>query len=349
MCNILFVGGGSVGHIAPSVAVARSLASLRPDVHPRFICSARVGDRTYLDQEGLQAIVLHAPRLGFQFLWRFPRALVAAHTILEKEQPSAIFSTGGYVSVPVCLAAGRWGIPIILHKPDAGGGLATWLVGKLAQIITTGFPAEHPAPKERFTGNPLRPMVLQGNREQGLRITGLQGNKPVLLVIGGSLGAQALNEAVARHLDTLLSHCDIIHLTGEGKSVIKGTRAGYWSASFVVEELPHLYATADLALSRAGASSIAELSAWQIPTILVPLRGVARDLQEKNARAMEKSGACAVLEQDDLDSHLVPMVKDFLSDPPRCEAMKTALDGVCYTEAAGQIAIIITECIAREA
>ncbi|MBU2259617.1 UDP-N-acetylglucosamine--N-acetylmuramyl-(pentapeptide) pyrophosphoryl-undecaprenol N-acetylglucosamine transferase [Patescibacteria group bacterium] len=318
MATILFAGGGSIGHIAPAVAVARSLKELKPDVNVRFICSNREEDAEFLTREGFDFIQIDAPRLSLTFPWRFFSAYKKSSALLKEMKPDIIFSKGGYVSVPVCLAAHKKKIPIILHESDAVSGYANRLVSRWAEVVCLGFPQTTSNVQRRmsldvgrwtFTNNPIRSEITQGNREEGLRITHFSGNKPILIVMGGSQGAQALNEAVAENLEELLKLCDIIHLTGEGKMSTQ-PRDGYWVREFAHEELAHLYAISTFALSRAGAGSIAELEANNIPTILVPLEGAAHNHQLKNAEAAAKSGQFTVLRQHKLKGQLVDIVND---------------------------------------
>lgn len=345
MTSILFVGGGSAGHIAPAMAIAEALKENLPELTLSFVCSTRPEDREYLERHGYTAIPIDAPRFSSTFIGKFWRAYRAAHTLLRERNPRLVFSKGGYVSVPVCLAAHRLGIPIILHESDVVGGLANRLVAHWARWILRGFPQGHTDARTIVTGNPIATSITTGSRERGLGITGLSGRKPILLVMGGSQGSQALNEAVVRTLPELLAHCDIIHLTGKGKETATGTSTGHWQATFAFEELPHLYAAADLALSRAGASTIAELAANGIPAILVPLRGVAQDHQERNARLAEASGGCRVLEQHRLSSRLLPTVRALLT-PERRKIMGTAIRTLHHPEAARQIAELIARSLA---
>ncbi|MDD5751465.1 MAG: UDP-N-acetylglucosamine--N-acetylmuramyl-(pentapeptide) pyrophosphoryl-undecaprenol N-acetylglucosamine transferase [Candidatus Peribacteraceae bacterium] len=336
-----FVGGGSIGHIGPAIAVARALQRQVPDCRIRFLCSSRAEDREFIERQGFLASPLPAPRLSFSFPWKFLQAYNAARDLLVQHEPSVIFSKGGYVSVPVCLAARRLGIPIMLHESDAVSGWANRLVARWADSICLGVDREtHNTPRYVVTGNPIDPGITQGSRDDGLGLTGLSGTRPILLVLGGSQGSLAVNEAVAANLDDLLAVCDIIHITGKSKKTIRRAHAGYWQIPFAFEEYPHLFALADLAVSRAGAGVIAELAANGIPAILVPLRGVAHDHQELNARAAEASGGCVVLEQGRLDEHLVPAVRKLL-EPREQARMSHAIRSLSRPDAARQIAEMI--------
>ncbi|MBU0766268.1 UDP-N-acetylglucosamine--N-acetylmuramyl-(pentapeptide) pyrophosphoryl-undecaprenol N-acetylglucosamine transferase [Patescibacteria group bacterium] len=343
MVTILFVGGGSIGHIAPSVAVADSLKKLRPDANIHFVCSNRKEDAEFLKTENFDYTQIDAPRLSLTFPWKFFRAYKKASALLKKLNPQVIFSKGGYVSVPVCLAAHNRKIPIILHESDAVSGYANKLVARWAEVVCFGFEkkpkTQNPKPKTLFTGNPIRNEVTQGNKEEGYQITGFTGDKPILIVMGGSQGAQTLNKTVTTNLDELLKLCDIIHLTGGGKLSTEN-KEGYWAKEFAYEELPHLYAIATLALSRAGAGSIAELAANNIPTILVPLEGAAHNHQLKNAEVISRSEGFTLLRQKELDTKLVDNILHLL--------IRNALRVTRYVapDAARQVAKIILERLA---
>ncbi|MCA9370376.1 MAG: UDP-N-acetylglucosamine--N-acetylmuramyl-(pentapeptide) pyrophosphoryl-undecaprenol N-acetylglucosamine transferase [Candidatus Peregrinibacteria bacterium] len=298
MQTILFVGGGSVGHIAPSVAVWDACKTLQPDLSAHFICSPRQDDAAFLKKNTLPFTVLNAPRASLLFPVQFVKAVRSAKQILDAVKPDIIFSKGGYVSLPICFEAHRRKIPIILHESDAVSGYANTIVSRWATHVCTGFP----------TGNPIRKEITEGSKKEARRITGFDGSKPVLLVMGGSQGATSINEAIIAQLDDLLLRCDIIHITGRNKGSYVPLARNYYATEFANEELKHFYALADIALSRAGAGSIAELVANDIPSILVPLRGVGHDHQYKNALAAVESSACIHLEQKELRTKLLPTV-----------------------------------------
>lgn len=339
--DILFVGGGSIGHIAPAVAVAHFLHERNSSYSMHFLVSPRPEEKIFVTRHGFSCSSIAAPRLSLTFLWKFFSAYRAAHVLLTSKRPRVVFSKGGYVSVPVCLAASRLKIPIVLHESDAVSGRANTFIARFADAVCLGFPgSEVKSPKTRVTGNPVRSDVTSGSRDDGLGITGLAGVRPILLVLGGSQGALAINEAIAEHLDELLRICDIIHITGEGKKTVRRSREGYWQTTFAYEELPHLYALADLAVSRAGANTIADLAANGIPAILIPLRGVAHDHQEANALCAVQSGGCRLLEQKKMNGELVPMVHALL-EPKEQARMSHAIRSLHVPDATRQIAELI--------
>lgn len=332
--TIIFCGGGSLGHIAPSVAVADEVRRLRPDCVPVFLCSSRPDEAAMLRAAGYDFHTIAAgkfPRgvslrlLTFPFL--FVISFFQSLSLLRRLRPVAVFGKGGFVSVPPVLAARCLGIPIVVHASDSMPNLSDRLLGSVARTVCTGFPTEgFPSSLRRkilVTGNPIRSAILRGSRDAGCRLTGFSGKRPVLLVIGGSQGSVALNQAVEKSFDQLLALADIIHLTGKGKGVDR-SHARYFVRPFVLDELPHLYALSDLALSRAGASALSELGALKKAVLVVPLEGVAHDHQLRNAESLADRGAVDLLRQSEL-STLVSRVQALLSSSERRMTLGTNL------------------------
>ncbi len=346
--RILFVGGGSIGHIAPCVAVWRACQKIDGAAESYFICTDRKEDGDFLRKENVPFTQIPVRRFSFGSLTKIIGALHAARRIIREYSPDVVFSKGGALSIPVTLAAKFSGVPVVLHESDAVSGRANRLISKWATNVCTGFPTGKAtshwplATGRTFTGNPIRPEVTQGSREQGLRLTGFSGQKPILLVTGGSQGAVAINDAIARHLKELLMIADVIHLTGKGKQGA-GQHEGYWSQEFAQHELPHLYAVADLAISRGGAGNIGELAACGIPTIIIPLRGVGHDHQLRNAEAASRSGGCVLLHQEAMDGALLPAVTELLTDAAARRRMHDAVLTLHVPDAADRIASIVLE------
>lgn len=340
---ILACAGGSIGHLAPLVAVCHAIQARDSAVRIAVACAAQEQEQTFLRREGFTPVVLPSPRSPLGFL----RAIRRSFALLRECSPSVIFGKGGAVSIPLCLAAWWKGIPIILHESDVVMGRANRFLSRFADVVCRGFP-----------GNPVRTEMLAGSRAEGLRITGFSGERPILLVIGGSQGAQAINEAVAALLPELLRLCDIIHITGPGKPPAPRSPvrphpggplpalSGYWSTAFAGDTLPHLYALATAALSRAGAGVLSELAANGIPSIVVPLRGLAQDHQWHNASLFAKQHACVLLEQEHLAGQLVRELQRMITHPNiRAELSGNALS-LHAPDAAGHIAEIVLKNIA---
>jgi UDP-N-acetylglucosamine--N-acetylmuramyl-(pentapeptide) pyrophosphoryl-undecaprenol N-acetylglucosamine transferase len=264
----------------------------------------------------------------------------------------------------VCLVARVLGIPIVLHESDAVMGRANQLIARWARVICLGFPLENydlqianceltesqsqiVSRKSQiiFTGNPIRPEITKGSREEGLRMTGFSGKRPILLVIGGSQGAQAINESVWKLLPEILTTCDVVHITGKGKGHTRDlgleTSDHYFSLEFAHHQLPHLYAITDLALSRSGAGGISELAGNSITSILVPLRGLAQDHQWNNAESLRKRGGCVVIPQSELGEKLTETICDLVKHDKEREALATRLHELMGKGGAAQIVAIV--------
>ena len=287
---------------------------------------------------------------GFSLrIFSFPILFVASFFqslgVIGREKPVLVFSKGGYVSVPVCIAAFLRRVPVVLHVSDSVPSLSDRLIGRMAKRICTGFPTDT-LPKSLQakavqTGHPVRPMILEGSRAAGQRITGFSGRRPVLLVTGGSQGSVALNEAIETHFKHLIDLADIIHITGEGKST-SIVHARYVTRTYAHDEMPHFYALADVALTRAGAGTLAELGALKKPAIVVPLTGVAHDHQVRNAERIAKAGAAEHLPQTEL-AQLPTRIASLLKDAARLSQLGAALHAVFPFDAAKKTAAVILD------
>ncbi len=335
MTRVLLVGGTSAGHLAPMVAVAEALEKLEPGVTLSFACSDKPADAAFLKLEGRSAHALPLPRRNPALPLTFLRAFMRSFAILGGERPDVVFSKGSAVSVPLCYAARVRGIPVVLHESDAVMGRANRIISSIAKKTLLA----------KDVGNPIRARVTSGNKEEGLRIAGFDGVKPVLLVMGGSQGARAINEAVAANLDAILKTCDVIHLTGAGKTVATN-KPGYHATEFGSDVLPHFYAATDLAVSRAGAGSIAELAACGIPAILVPIKGLAGDHQVVNAELAEATGATITLPQEKLGA-LPSTIASLLQDSVRIQTMRDRCRYAARPEASRLIAETVLRSVAR--
>ena len=217
-----------------------------------------------------------------------------------------VFSKGGFVAVPVVYAAHSLHIPVVTHESDMTPGLANRLCLKYAEKICCNFPEtleKLPKDKAVLTGDPIRAMLLSGDRAEGLRMNGFDGTKPVLMIIGGSLGSVAINQAVRASLPEILKTFDVIHVAGKGHldETLEGT-PGYKQYEYIGDGLQHLYAAADLLISRAGANVICEILALKKPNILIPLPlDASRGDQILNAQSFEKQGFSVVLDQHEIE------------------------------------------------
>lgn len=238
---------------------------------------------------------------------RILKGYAEAGKIIKKVKPHVIFSKGGFVTVPVVFAAKRKKVPCVLHESDISPGLANRLCIPSAAAVCANFPetlSHLPKEKSHLTGSPIRKELFSGNRLKGLDFCGFSTQKPVILVIGGSLGSVRVNEAVREILPQLLEKYQIIHLCGKDKvdESLKGTE-GYVQFEYIQKELCDLLDAADIVISRAGANAICELLALHKPNILIPLSlEASRGDQILNANSFEKQGFSYVIKEEDLTS-----------------------------------------------
>ena len=307
---IFMTGGGTAGHVTANLALAEPLKA------EGFTCMY-LGMKKGIEyklatQAGLPFRPVTSGRLHrnlnpdtLLLPFRVIKGTVQAVHWIRKEKPCLIFCKGGFVSWPVAAAGAMTHTTVILHESDMTPGLSNKLCVPFAKRVLTTFQdtvSYLPKDKALYTGTPIRASLTKGSREKGFELTGLDPDgKPVLMVIGGSSGAKALNDAVKDNLDTLLESFQIIHLYGSKNAFEAPKEEGYFSLAYASSELPDLYACADLALSRAGSNVINELLLLKIPALLVPLPlSVSRGDQILNAKHFESLGFAKMLPQEEM-------------------------------------------------
>ena len=264
--------------------------------------------------------------------------------ILRRHRPDIIFSKGGFVSLPVAAAARFLRIPVVLHESDFTPGLANRLALPFATHLCVTFPEtlEHLPPKSKasVTGNPIRRSLLNGDPTKARELCGFDQEKPVILVMGGSLGAAKINEAVRACLPMLLAEFQIAHICGKGNTQPELAAHGYRQFEYVGRELPHLFALADLAISRAGANALFELLALNKPHLLIPLsQSASRGDQVLNARSFARQGFSAVLEEEQLTgASLLSAVQELWRNR---EQYRRAMSGMKLADAVTEIIGVI--------
>ena len=284
MKKIILTGGGTAGHVTPNLALLPSLKEADYEIH--YIGSYNGIERKLIENAGIPYDGISSGKLrryfdlkNFSDPVRVLKGYAEARKLIKKYKPDVVFSKGGFVSVPVVLAAKHYKVPVIIHESDMTPGLANKICIPSAKKVCCNFPEtlEYlPKDKAVLTGSPIRQELLQGDRLSGLKYAHLSAEKPVLLVIGGSLGSVIVNHAVRGILTQLLEQFQIIHICGKGnvdESLIG--IPGYVQYEYVDSPLRHLFAAADLVISRAGANSICEILALRKPNVLIPLSAAA--------------------------------------------------------------------------
>lgn len=311
MKKIIMTGGGTAGHVTPNIALMPALKEAGFDIE--YIGSINGMEKGLIEATGIPYHGISSGKLRRYFDWknfsdpfRVLKGYGQAVSLMKKIKPDVVFSKGGFVSVPVVLAAKHCHIPAIIHESDITPGLANKIAIKGAKKVCCNFPETMkylPADKAVLTGSPIRRELFSGNAENAIRLCNFKDHsKPVLLIIGGSLGSKIVNEAVRKVLPELLEKFYVIHLCGKGNldNSLSGT-IGYAQFEYASSELTDMFALADMAISRAGANSICELLALHKPNILIPLSAAAsRGDQVLNANSFKKQGFSYVLEEEHL-------------------------------------------------
>ena len=321
MKKIVLTGGGTAGHVTPNIALIPELQKQGYEVH--YIGSYDGIEKKLIEKLNIPYYGISSGKLrryidlkNLSDPFKVIKGLAQARRLLGKIKPDVVFSKGGFVSVPVVLAAKSRKIPCIIHESDMTPGLANKICIPCAQRVCTNFPEtlKHlPAEKAVLTGSPIRTELFNGNKEKGLKFCGFDDSKPVILIIGGSLGAVAVNNAVRAILPQLLEKFQIIHLCGKGKldESLKDVK-GYVQFEYIHDELSDLMAASDIFISRAGANAICEILALRKPNILIPLSAQAsRGDQILNAASFEKQGYSIVIQEEDITNEkLLTAVND---------------------------------------
>ena len=317
MKKIVLTGGGTAGHVTPNIALMPALKEAGYEI--TYIGSKKGMEKGLIEATGTKYYGISSGKLRRYFDWknfsdpfRVMNGFFEAKRILRKIKPDVIFSKGGFVSVPVVLAAKALHIPAVIHESDMTPGLANRIALRGATTVCCNFPEtveKLQGNRAIWTGTPIRQELFSGDANRGLSFCGFDSanDKPVLLIIGGSQGSVFINNAVRGSLDELLKDFRIIHLCGKGNldESLKN-REGYAQYEFISKELPDLFAAADIIISRAGANAIFELLALKKPNILIPLGlNASRGDQILNARSFEKQGFSKVLEEESVTAELL--------------------------------------------
>lgn len=252
-----------------------------------------------------------------------------------------IFITGGYVSLPVILAGRLWRRPIVLQESDAAMGLANRITARFATRVLSAFPDVYHSPKTTWVGAPVRQEITKGEPQRGWELTKLAPGKPVVLVMGGSLGAQSINDLIPQVFSWIRQDLQMVHITGAGK-VIPFFSRGYVQFPYLEEDLKDVYAIADFIVTRAGSNALAEIALLQKPNFVIPLPGSAQGNQQENAAYFAQAGASIVLDQAGLTAQqLGERLLGLLRNPQKQKAMRQALGKLATPHAAEKIATIL--------
>ena len=352
--KIVLTGGGTAGHCYPNLALVPTLTKAGYDI--TYIGSYDGIEKTLVEAENIRYYGIATGKLrryfdirNFTDPFRVIKGFSEARHILKVISPDVVFSKGGFVSVPVVKAAASLKIPVVIHESDMTPGLANKLSYGSAKKICCSFEdtlSLIPGDKGIFTGSPIRASLLGGDPKKAKDFVNMRDDSlPYLMVMGGSQGAQNVNEAIRSALPELTERYNIIHLCGKGKLDPTLNRYnGYMQYEYIADELADLYALADVVVSRAGSNAIFELLALKKPNLLIPLSTAgSRGDQILNAQAFEKNGYSRVLLEEDIDSSSLPDAVNEVYEN-RADYIK-AMENAPESRAVDAICEVIESCI----
>ncbi|MBU3105545.1 undecaprenyldiphospho-muramoylpentapeptide beta-N-acetylglucosaminyltransferase [Clostridium gasigenes] len=317
--KIIMTGGGTAGHVTPNLALTPKLKENGFEI--KYIGSVLGIEKEIIKDAKIPYYEISSGKLrryfdmkNFSDPFKVMKGVFQASKILSKEKPDIIFSKGGFVAVPVVIAASMKKIPVVSHESDLTPGLANKLSAPFCKKLCVTFRESLNYIKDGkgvLTGTPIRREILEGSKIKGKQICGFKDNKDILLVIGGSLGAKSINDEVRRNIKEILKEFNVIHICGRGNLDKECEKInGYRQFEYVKEDLPHFLQAADFIISRAGANVIFELLVLRKPTLLIPLsRKISRGDQILNANSFEKEGFSLVLDEDVMMESDLLMIK----------------------------------------
>lgn len=303
---IVLTGGGTAGHVMPCLALVPYLQDEGFDIY--YIGSKGI-EKKLIQDHGIKFKTISSGKLRRYFSFRnfldifnVIIGFLQSFIILVFNRPDVIFSKGGFVSVPVAVSGWLLRIPVVTHESDLTPGLANRIIGRFAHKILYSFKETSkylPSDKSEYVGVPIRKELLNGDITLGKKLCGFKSDFPVILFMGGSLGAQKINEALKGAIDYLTTKYNIIHITGSGKK-INFSHENYKSFEFLKDELKDIFALSNFIVSRSGANSIFEFLALQKPMLLIPLEQGSRGDQVHNANNFKSHGWAHILKESDL-------------------------------------------------
>lgn len=311
--KIIMTGGGTAGHVTPNLALIPKLKEKGFEI--KYIGSIDGIEKEIINKNNIPFFGISCGKLrryfdvkNFTDPFKIMKGIVQALKILSKEKPDVIFSKGGFVAVPVVIAASMKKIPVVAHESDMTPGLANKLSAPFCDKLCVTFRESLNYVKGNkgvLTGSPIREEILHGDKIKGKKICNFNDGKEILLIMGGSLGSKLINEEIRGILDKLLKKFNLIHICGKGnvdRDLIN--KNGYKQFEYVSEELPDLMKAADYMISRAGANSIFEFLALKKPTLLIPLsKKASRGDQILNSKSFEKEGYSLMLQEEDINKN----------------------------------------------
>ncbi len=358
--KVIIAGGGTGGHIFPAVAIGHALRRLNEDAELLFVGAKGKMEMEKVPQEGFEIVGLDIAGFNRSNMlknlalpFKIIKSYMQARSILRSFKPDAVVGVGGYASFPVLNAAQGKGIPTLIQEQNSYAGKSNKILGKKAKAVCVGYEKmERFFPKEKliFTGNPVRHKIAQSNltRAEGQEWLGLDEKKKTILIVGGSLGAKSINEAIDEQFEELLDEeVQLIWQTGKLYYEQAKQRAAAFSDKVKVfdfiKEMDYAYAAADVVVSRAGALAIAELCIVAKPVIFVPYPFAAEDHQTSNAMSLVEHNAAMMVKNSDAKAELIKKLKNLLHDEAMQELMSKNLKALAIKDADERIAKKVIE------
>ncbi len=308
MKKIVLTGGGTAGHVTPNIALIPYLKQEGYEIY--YIGSKGGMEEDLIKKCGIPYYGISSGKLrryfdkkNFSDIFKVIKGIFQAKHLIHKIKPDVVFSKGGFVAVPVVIGAHMNKVNVVCHESDITPGLANKIAMPFAKAVCTTFPEAVKHIKDNkgiYTGTPIRDMLFTGSREKGLKLCDFSGNKPVMLIMGGSQGSVKVNNSIRELLNKLLPKYDIVHLCGKGNvdESLKD-RAGYKQFEYISDELPDIFAMSDFVVSRAGSNAICEFLALHKPMLLIPLgKNASRGDQILNAQSFKKQGFAEVIDEE---------------------------------------------------
>lgn len=348
--KLVFTGGGTAGHVIPNLVIIDKIRELTSHAQISYIGSHHGVEKNLVEQAGIKYHAIQVGKLRRYLDWRnavdavrVPIGITQSIYRLLRIKPDVVFSKGGFVSVPVAIAAAMLRIPLIIHESDVSPGLATRLTARFAKKICLSFPTTHPGHKIQITGNPVRPA---GDAQKGKDFLKFNNDKPILLIAGGSSGAMFFNLLAERSVAELSGKINVVWLCGGGKKPKEIPDAPNLRVfEYLDAEYLDVLAASDLVVSRGGSNAIFEIAAAGKPSIIIPIPAEAsRGDQIENARFFEQSGATMIMPQEKAKPHdFKKLVIWMISDQARRENIAREAKKLAPSNAAERIARIILD------
>lgn len=354
--RVIITGGGTGGHIFPALSIGSAIKKRAPEAEILFVGAQGGMEMELVPKHGFRIegvrITGIARRMtlgniikNMAFPFKLWSSIRHSKAIVKRFRPDVVVGVGGYASGPVGRAASGRGIPLVLCEQNAYPGMTNkWLAGRAARILLGNAAAEKyfDKSKTRYTGNPVRPTITEGNRQLGLEKFGLDGSKPVVLSLGGSLGAGTINQALLQNLNTFIEN-DIQLVWQCGKRYYDDLKTQVMQHPLIhlmpfIDDMPNAYAAADLVISRAGGSTISELILLNQPSVMVPSPNVAEDHQTKNAMSLVDAGAAKMVKDVEANEKLVSETVALLNNEGALSEMRKNLEAMEKYNAAEVIA-----------